>query len=109
MRVEDDWESVVGLLSKGEIALVKRWRCEGIEMPWGFGEEVLERVARLGSTSGTTFRALTRRNRMKLEEGDVAVVLSGPTGSEHAAIDDFYLVLVRGQRLCVHSRFLRRA
>lgn len=92
----------------GEMLVLTEYNCEGIEEPWGFPPAILDDLPELLAVSGSTFRRRTLTARKKLARGDIAVVINR-ISINHPAIDTFYVVLVRGQKLCVYSRFLERA
>lgn len=83
------------------------YNCEGIEDPWGFPLEVVDSLPKHETVSGSAFRSKSRRGRVKLERGEIAIALNRMSLG-HPAIDPFYVVLVRGQKLCVYPRFLSR-
>ena len=91
----------------GEMLRLVHYNCEGVEKPWGFPVEVAEDLARRESVSSSQFRDRTRRSRIKLNEGDIAVSIRR-MGLIHPTIDDFYVVLVSGMKICVYPRFLSR-
>lgn len=101
MQVIDDY-------TPGEMLVMTEYNCEGIEEPWGFPPAILDDLPKLPAVSGSTFRRRTQLSRKKLARGDIAIVLDR-MHVKHPAIDAFYVVLVRGQKLCVYPRFLARS
>jgi len=91
----------------GEMLRLIHYNCEGVEPPWGFHVDLAEDLLRRESMSSSQFRERTRRARVGLKEGDIAVSIKR-FGISHATIDDFYVVLVDGMKLCVYTRFLSR-
>ena len=101
MQVEDEFAS-------GEMLCLTEYNCEGIEEPWGFPLEIVEGLPQHEVVSGSTFRSKTRRGKIKLARGDIAIALNR-VSLRHPSIDAFYVVLVRGMKVCVYPRFLSRA
>jgi len=90
------------------MTILRAYDCEGIEEPWGFPLEILEGMQQHEAVSGSTFRSKTRREKIKLSRGDIAIALKR-VSLEHPSIDVFYVVLVRGMKICVYPRFLSRS
>lgn len=98
---------VIDAFSAGEMLVLTEYNCEGIEEPWAFPLDVAEDLARRENVSSSLFRDRTRRARIRLKRGDIAVVIR-PVHLSHPTIDSFYVVLVSSMKVCVYPRFLER-
>ena len=91
--------------SPGDLLVIEEYDCEGTEAPWGFRIEALDGVTDI---SGADFRRRVRspRNRVHLTRGETCLVVA-VAGVAHPAIDAYCIVLARGAKIGVHTRFLR--